>query len=58
MRPISRLGGITYGRTTEAIELQRPDFQKNLGGQEGYDKLAGDAAKYEKETTAKENPQL
>ena len=26
LRPMSRLGGITYGRTTEAIELPRPDF--------------------------------
>ncbi|KJZ70165.1 hypothetical protein HIM_10449 [Hirsutella minnesotensis 3608] len=39
LRPISRLGGITYGRTTEAIELQRPKFKQDLGGQEGLDKL-------------------
>jgi flavin reductase (DIM6/NTAB) family NADH-FMN oxidoreductase RutF len=26
LRPISRLGGITYGRTTDAIEIPRPDF--------------------------------
>ncbi|OAL44317.1 flavo protein-like protein oxygenase [Pyrenochaeta sp. DS3sAY3a] len=26
MKPISRLGGITYGRTTQAFELLRPDF--------------------------------
>lgn len=24
LRPVSRLGGITYGRTTEAYELPRP----------------------------------
>lgn len=28
LRPISRLGGITYGRTVEAVELPRPDFEK------------------------------
>ena len=39
LRPISRLGGITYGRTTEAFELPRPDFDKDVGGEEGYDKL-------------------
>lgn len=26
MKPISRLGGITYGRTTQAFELPRPDY--------------------------------
>ncbi|KAF1927152.1 uncharacterized protein M421DRAFT_422014 [Didymella exigua CBS 183.55] len=26
MKPISRLGGITYARTTQAFELPRPDF--------------------------------
>ncbi|KAK0645839.1 hypothetical protein B0T16DRAFT_428830 [Cercophora newfieldiana] len=39
LRPVSRLGGITYGRVTEAIELPRPDFEKDLGGAEGYAKL-------------------
>jgi hypothetical protein len=33
------LGGITYARVTEAMELPRPDFQKDLGGQEAYEKL-------------------
>ena len=28
LRPMSRLGGISYGRTTEIIELPRPDFEK------------------------------
>lgn len=32
MRPVSRLGGITYGRTTQAFELPRPDFEKDVGG--------------------------
>ncbi len=26
LRPISRLGGIMYGRTAEGVELPRPDF--------------------------------
>jgi len=36
---MGRLGGITYGRVTEAIELPRPDFEKDLGGAEGLAKL-------------------
>ena len=28
LRPISRLGGIMYGRTVEGCELLRPDFEK------------------------------
>lgn len=27
LKPISRLGGITYGRTTETFELQRPEWK-------------------------------
>lgn len=42
LRPISRLGGITYGRTIEGFELPRPDFTKDLGGPAGYEKLEGD----------------
>ena len=38
---MSRLGGITYGRTLEAIELPRPDFEKDVGGIEGIEKLKG-----------------
>ena len=30
LRPISRLGGITYGRTTTAIEIPRPDFGEEV----------------------------
>jgi hypothetical protein len=26
LKPISRLGGISYGRTTDAIEIPRPNF--------------------------------
>ncbi|KAI1322377.1 hypothetical protein F5Y16DRAFT_404555 [Xylariaceae sp. FL0255] len=39
LRPISRLGGITYGRTTEVTELLRPVFAKDIGGEEGFEKL-------------------
>ncbi|KAA8646786.1 hypothetical protein EYZ11_011410 [Aspergillus tanneri] len=39
LRPISRLGGITFGRTTQLIELPRPDFDRDLGGVEGVEKL-------------------
>ena len=39
LRPISRLGGITYGRLTEALELPRPDFERDIGGEEGVRKL-------------------
>ena len=37
LRPISRLGGITYGRTTGFFELPRPDFDetKKAGDLEG-----------------------
>ncbi|SPO01085.1 related to conserved protein/domain typically associated with flavoprotein oxygenases, DIM6/NTAB family [Cephalotrichum gorgonifer] len=44
LRPISRLGGITYGRTTEAMEIPRPSFEKDIGGVEGYQKLKAKAA--------------
>lgn len=30
LRPMSRLGGIMYGRTVEAAELPRPDFGKAM----------------------------
>lgn len=36
---MSRLGGITYGRTIEGIELTRPNFENDLGGMEAYKKL-------------------
>jgi flavin reductase (DIM6/NTAB) family NADH-FMN oxidoreductase RutF len=26
LKPVSRLGGITYGRTTEVIEIPRPQY--------------------------------
>ncbi|KKA26829.1 hypothetical protein TD95_000770 [Thielaviopsis punctulata] len=39
LRPISRLGGITYGRTTDVIEIPRPDFDRDIGGMDGYNRL-------------------
>lgn len=30
LKPISRMGGITYGRTVEVVELPRPDFKEML----------------------------
>ncbi|KAI1451102.1 hypothetical protein F5Y02DRAFT_406210 [Annulohypoxylon stygium] len=48
LKPISRLGGITYGRVTEAMEILRPSFAKDVGGNEGYEKLKktnGDGSK-------------
>lgn len=36
---MSRIGGITYGRLTDTIELPRLDWEKDVGGQEGYDKI-------------------
>jgi flavin reductase (DIM6/NTAB) family NADH-FMN oxidoreductase RutF len=31
LRPISRLGGISYGRTVQGFELPRPVFEKEVG---------------------------
>lgn len=39
LKPVSRLGGITYGRLTEAFELPRPDFEKDVGGTEAVEAL-------------------
>lgn len=30
LRPMSRLGGITYARTLDAIEIPRPDFREQM----------------------------
>ncbi|EUC37761.1 hypothetical protein COCCADRAFT_1421 [Bipolaris zeicola 26-R-13] len=35
LKPISRLGGITYGRTTQAFELPRPDYDEITKDPEG-----------------------
>ena len=34
LRPMSRLGGIMYGRTVEGCELPRPDYQEKIDGGE------------------------
>ncbi|KAM7195695.1 hypothetical protein V8F33_006544 [Rhypophila sp. PSN 637] len=47
LRPMGRMGGITYSRQIETIELPRPDFERDLGGLEGLAKI--------KEKRAKEN---
>lgn len=47
LKPVSRLGGITYGRTIDGIELLRPDFDKDLGGMEEYKKLEAKTANTE-----------
>jgi len=39
LKPISRLGGITYGRTTEGIEIPRPDFDSTVANNEEAKKL-------------------
>ncbi|KAH8802946.1 hypothetical protein F5884DRAFT_861288 [Xylogone sp. PMI_703] len=39
LRPVSRLGGLSYGRTIQIFDLLRPDFDSDLGGLEGYEKL-------------------
>jgi hypothetical protein len=30
LRPMSRLGRITYGRTTEVFDIPRPDFEATI----------------------------
>lgn len=39
LRPVSRLGGITYGRVTEAVEIPRPSFEKDVGGRQGVEAI-------------------
>ncbi|OBR14425.1 nitrilotriacetate monooxygenase component B [Colletotrichum higginsianum IMI 349063] len=39
LRPVSRLGGITYGRTNEVLELPRADWEKDIGGDEGWENV-------------------
>lgn len=36
---MSRLGGITYSRSTQLYELPRLDWDKDIGGDEGYQKI-------------------
>ncbi len=39
MRPISRLGAIAYGRTTEGVEIPRPDWEETVVKNEEAKKL-------------------
>jgi hypothetical protein len=39
LKPVSRLGGITYARVTEGFELLRPQYEEVVKDPEG-DKLA------------------
>lgn len=40
LRPMSRLGGITYGRLLDGIEIPRPDFEQSIeeSGRKDLDK--------------------
>lgn len=44
LRPMSRMGGITYGRVIEGIEIPRPDFEETMGSGE-YEHLKKPMAK-------------
>ncbi|TVY53170.1 Uncharacterized protein LCER1_G005332 [Lachnellula cervina] len=39
LKPISRLGGMTYGRTTEGFEILRPDYEETVAKNEEARKL-------------------
>ncbi|KAH9989494.1 hypothetical protein F4779DRAFT_610394 [Xylariaceae sp. FL0662B] len=39
LRPVGRVGGITYARLTDLVELPRPVFATDVGGMEGYEEL-------------------
>lgn len=39
LKPVSRLGGITYGRTVAGYEKLRPDFEKEVLGKEDVNNL-------------------
>ena len=39
LKPISRLGGIMYGRTTQAAEIPRADWADNMHGADGFEKF-------------------
>lgn len=43
LRPMSRLGGITYARTTEGFEIPRPDFDESTKEQWAKDLVKGKA---------------
>ena len=37
LRPVSRMGGITYARVVDGIEIPRPDFEQSLNAMGGED---------------------
>jgi hypothetical protein len=39
LRPMSRLGGISYGRLTDGIEIPRPSYSKTVENNEDAKKL-------------------
>ncbi|KAL6804766.1 hypothetical protein GGI42DRAFT_342161 [Trichoderma sp. SZMC 28013] len=39
LRPIGRMGGVIYSKTTDLLQIPRPQFEADLGGAEGYEKL-------------------
>ncbi|KAJ2966912.1 hypothetical protein NQ176_g9922 [Zarea fungicola] len=39
LRPIGRLGGISYSRINQGVEIPRPSFKKDFGSEEAYNKL-------------------
>ncbi|KAM9929177.1 hypothetical protein OXX80_009774 [Metschnikowia pulcherrima] len=41
LKPVARLGGITYSRTIDGYEKPRPDFDKEVKGNEDVSKLLG-----------------
>ncbi|KAL7943494.1 hypothetical protein V8C42DRAFT_329210 [Trichoderma barbatum] len=40
LKPIGRMGGVMYSKTTDLLEIPRPQFEADLGGAEGYEKLS------------------
>ena len=34
LKPMSRLGGISYGRTTEGLEIPRPEWEEETKSEE------------------------
>jgi len=39
LKPIARLGGITYARVTEGFEIPRPDYSETVADNEEAKKL-------------------
>lgn len=39
MKAVSRMGGITYGRTIDGVEIPRPDYEATVAKNEEAKKL-------------------